>query len=229
MLLPTLQTGRTASQSYASYREACLALSEKRNKCLARAAEAWKAGNSADARHWSREGQSLNKVIQEESKSLARSIVRSRHDELRVRIAGDAGSQSGLLEAATDERGARGLRGKAMGGDLGVCLGVVPARNPLVPSMAKLSTEERTEVLMDCHLLHASEAVDLIEEFLMALEREQFRGLAMLAVGLGKHTSSQTDRRRVGLASAVKGFLDTWHYPYAEHDGILVVDPINHL
>lgn len=205
-----------------------MSLSDKRNKCLARAAEAWKAGNGAEARKWSREGQSLNRILQEESRSLARSIVRSRHEEMRNRMASETGQ--GVLDASTDERGARGLRGKAMGADLGICLGVVPMRAPTAPAnLASLSLDERTDVLMDCHLLHASEAVELVEEFLMGLEREQFRGLAYLAVGLGKHTSTETDRRRVGLMPAIKSFLSNWNYPFTEHDGVLVVDPLTHL
>lgn len=223
LLLPTLSTGRTASQSYASYREACSALSDKRNKCLARAAEAWKAGNGADARKWSREGQSLNQVLHEESRSIARSILRERHDELRSRLSSEGGSGgsgtggSGLVDASTDERGARGLRGKAMGGGLGLCLGVVPARTR-VPGMAgdaglaAQSLDERTDVLLDCHLLHASEAVEFLEEFLIGLEREQFRGLAHIAVGVGKHTSTETDKRRVGLAAGLRHFLSSWGY-----------------
>lgn len=227
LLLPTLNTGKSAAQTYANYREQSLALTEKRNKCLARAAEAYKAGNGAEARKWSHEGQTINQSIQEESKSLARTMLRGRHDEIRSRLANES-TQTGLVDASIDERGSRGLRGKSMGAELGVCLGVVPNRGIAGVNVANLSMEERMDVLMDCHLLHASEAIDLIEEFLMGLENEQFRGLAFLAVGLGKHTSSDSDRRRVGLAPAIKSFLTSWNYPFADHDGILVVDPLSH-
>ncbi|PWN37345.1 uncharacterized protein FA14DRAFT_13287 [Meira miltonrushii] len=228
LLLPTLNTGRSAAQTYATYREQSLALTERRNKCLARAAEAYKAGNGAEARKWSHEGQTINQSIQEESKSLARTMLRGRHDEIRARLANE-NTQTGLVDASTDERGSRGLRGKPMGAELGICLGVVPNRGIAGVNVANLSMEERMDVLMDCHLLHASEAIDLIEEFLMGLEHEQFRGLAYLAVGLGKHTSQDSDRRRVGLAPAIKSFLSSWNYPFADHDGVLVVDPLSHL
>lgn len=216
MLLPTLDTGRSAAQAYASHREHCLMLSENRNRCLARAAEAWKAGNGAEARKWSQEGQSINLTLHDESRAATRSILKKRHEELRSKLVNDTFKISGLVNPSTDERGARGLRGKLMGSGLGICLGVVPSKSKIPGSngheLATQSLDERTDVLLDCHLLHASEAIDVVEEFLIGLEREQFRGLAYLAVGLGKHTSTDTDKRRVGLATTVRNFLNSWSY-----------------
>ncbi len=48
---------------------------------------------------------------------------------------------------------------------------------------ANLSVDERTECLLDLHGLHAKEAVELTERFLLGLEAEGIQGLAYLAIG----------------------------------------------
>ncbi|UZJ54831.1 hypothetical protein CBS101457_004151 [Exobasidium rhododendri] len=228
LLLPTLSTGKDASTSYVAYRELATSLSEKRNKLLARAAEAWKKGDGSEARKWSREGQSVNTSLQEESKIACRKLLRERHEELQKRLSNDSNGSRGLLDPSVEERGSRGWRGKLMGDQMGICLGVAPKISSSIVNTMSLSLEERTEVLMDLHSLHSTEAVELIEEFLISLEKENFRGLALLAIGLGRHTSQETDRRRVGLASSVREFLSSWNYPYAEHNGVIIVDPLSH-
>ncbi|PWN91394.1 hypothetical protein FA10DRAFT_66394 [Acaromyces ingoldii] len=251
-LLPTLATGKAASQAYHTYRENALSLSDRRNRCLARAAEAWRRGDGAGARKWSNEGQTLNRSIQEEGTRAAMMMLKERHEELRERMVTEGassttGASSALAERAAQEEGsARGMRGKAIGNGLGICLGVVPRsyysnakKGPAATAAAastSLTMEERTEVLMDLHGLHAHEATELVEDFLVSLEREQFRGLAFLACGVGKHTGAGgnadvggQDRRRVGLAGAVKAFLASWNYPHIEHEGVITVDPLTHL
>ena len=88
--------------------------------------------------------------------------------------------------------------------------------------------DERTECLLDLHGLHAKEAVELTEEYLLGLEAEGMQGLAYLAIGKGKHSSKETDKRRVKVAGFVKQFLSSYSYPFAESDGVLVVDHLSH-
>jgi hypothetical protein len=229
LLLPTLSTGKDASLSYTAYREVATSLSERRNKMLAKAAEAWKRGDGAEARKWSREGQNVNKKLEDESRVASRDLIRQRHEEIQRKLFDDVGGSKGLLDPSTEEKGSRKWRGKLMGDRLGVCLGVVPRIQNNIANTLSLSLEERMEVLMDLHSMHSSEAVELVEEFLINLEKENYRGLALLAIGLGKHTSQETDRRRVGLATGVHGFLTSWNYPFTDHNGVIVVDPLSHL
>lgn len=212
LLLPTLSTGKDASQAYSAYRDVATSLSDKRNKMLARAAEAWKKGDGAEARKWSREGQGVNKTLQEESRNAAKALLQERHQKIQKQLVEDTVGSKGLVDPSRDERGSRGQRGKLMGDRMGVCLGVAPRIQNNVANTTSLSLEERMEVLLDLHSLHSTEAIDFVEAFLIGLEKENYRGLALLAVGLGKHTSQETDRRRVGLASGVRGFLNSWSY-----------------
>lgn len=230
LLLPTLSTGKEASQSYALHRSTAMTLSDKRNKMLVKAAEAWKRGDGMEAKKWSREAQDVNKLLQEESRTSSRSMLKERHEEIRRRLLEDLHGAKGLVDPSLDERGSRGLRGKFMGDGMGICLGVVPKiQSGNLGNTMLLSVEERVEVLLDLHSMHSTEATEIVEEFLMNLERENYRGLAILATGLGKHTSQETDRRRVGLAAGIKTFLLSWSYPFSEHNGVIVVDPLTHL
>ncbi|KDN41341.1 hypothetical protein K437DRAFT_269738 [Tilletiaria anomala UBC 951] len=232
-LLPTLSVGRSAASAYAAHRSGTLALSDGRNRALAKAGEAWRRGDGAAARAWSQEGTALNARLAEESKTAAQALLRERHAELRERLlnSGSDGGGWGTGAAASDEPGAKGMRGKLVGAGLGVCLGV--ARKEGVPGGAKLAVEERVECLLDLHGLHAIEAVEMAEVFLLGLERENLRGLAYLAVGEGRHSARVSardgDRRRMQLSGAVKQFLASWGYPFASVEGVLVVDPCTHL
>lgn len=229
LLLPTLSTGKDASQSYVAYRELATSLSNKRNKYLARAAEAWKRGDGSEARKWSKEGQDVNKMLQDESRIASRAMLKERHGDLQKRLLEDSSGTRGLVDPSTEEKGSRGWRGKLMGDRLGICLGIVPRMQSKNANTMTLSLEERMEVLLDLHSMHSTEAIEVVEEFLINLEKENFRGLALLAVGLGKHTSQETDKRRVGLSLGVKGFLSSWNYPFSEQNGVIIVDPLSHL
>ncbi len=267
-LLPTLKVGQGASSSYASSRNTSLQISEERNRALARASEAWKRGDGAAARKWSQEGAALNERLAEENRSAAEQIIKERHLELRERLlnTGSDGGGWGGGASASEEPGARGLRGKLVGNGLGVCLGV--ARKESVPGGLKLDVEERTESFLDLHGLvsaqdlgvrAASESTSSRRStrrrrsslwksscvsrpssctisnlaaddrlFTVGLERESMRGLAYFACGKGQHSSTSTDRRHVKLAGACKAFLGGWGYPFADWEGVLIVDPLTH-
>lgn len=150
-------------------------------------------------------------------------VLHARHERLRERLQVGAGGDAGGWGAsaqASQERGARGLRGRWIGSALGLCLGVA---KPQVAG-SSLSMDERTEAVLDLHGLHVSEALDTCEQFLLALESEGFRGLAYVCVGAGKHSV----RSRGKLAGSIRDFLIEWEYPYADYDGILACDPCTH-
>jgi len=96
----------------------------------------------------------------------------------------------------------------------------------------KLTADERTEAVLDLHGLHANEATEVLEKFLLALEREHFYGLAYAIVGEEKHTGTQDPARgasRARLATGVREWLHMWGYPWSERgDGIISIDPISH-
>ncbi|WFD20344.1 hypothetical protein MCAP1_002588 [Malassezia caprae] len=150
-------------------------------------------------------------------------LLRERHarisEQLKVAAGGDAGGW-GSSAQASDEPGARGLRGRWIGGRLGLCLGVA-RRATAGPS---LSLDERTEAMLDLHGLHVSEALDACEQFLLALPAEGFRGLCYLCVGAGKHSA----RSQGKLNAQVREFLASWGYPHAEYDGVIACDPCTH-
>jgi len=150
-------------------------------------------------------------------------LLRERHarisEQLKVAAGGDAGGW-GSSAQASDEPGARGLRGRWIGGGLGLCLGVA-RRATAGPG---LSLEERTEAMLDLHGLHVSEALEACEQFLLALPAEGFRGLCYLCVGAGKHSA----RARGKLSTHVREFLASWGYPHAEYDGVIACDPCTH-
>ena len=58
------------------------------------------------------------------------------------------------------------------------------ARTDVVGEGGNLSPEERTEAALDLHALHSNEAVEVLEECLLALEREHFYGLSMSLTSL---------------------------------------------
>ena len=226
-LLPTLLTGSSAAETYQTHRGDVLSLAEQRNKLLARASEAYRKGDVASAKKFSKEASSLNHQYEDESRTAAHAIVKERLQELRSRLNNPTASGSNASAQST-EAGARNLRGKIVGNGLGICLGVVRPGALQGSQSANLAVDERSECLLDLHGLHAKEAVELTEEFLLGLEAEGLQGLAYLAIGKGKHSSKETDKRRVKVGGFIKQFLGSYSYPFAESDGVLVVDHLSH-
>ncbi|KAG1760855.1 hypothetical protein EDD22DRAFT_980446 [Suillus occidentalis] len=220
-LLPTLPTGESINALYMSYRSRALQLGAARNACLSRAADAWRRGDGAAAKRFSREGHDLNAKMGNEMTMAANKLVRE-----RAKVAEQAVKSRDL--GWSDDAGDRTARGRSCGGGLGVCLGIA---GTTTGGDSKLTSEERTESMLDLHGLHSNEATDVLEEFLLALEREHFLGLAFLIVGEEKHTGTQDAARgasRVRLASGVREWLHRWGYPWSERDGIICVDALTH-
>jgi Domain of unknown function (DUF1771)/Torus domain len=158
-LLPTLPTGESVNNLYMGYRSRALQLGAARNACLSRAADAWRRGDGAAAKRFSREGHELNAKMSAEMADAAGQLVKERAKvaEQAVR-ARDA--------AWSDDPGDRTSRGKVCGDGLGVCLGI--ARTD-VNGTEKTIPEERTEAALDLHGLHANEATEVLERFLLAV------------------------------------------------------------
>jgi hypothetical protein len=116
-LLPTLPTGEAINSLYMSYRSCALQLGAARNACLSGAADAWRHGDGAAAKQFSREGHDLNDKMGKEMAGAAAKLVRERaklsEQAVRERVAG-----------RSDDLGDRASRGRSCGGGLGVCLGV---------------------------------------------------------------------------------------------------------
>jgi hypothetical protein len=158
-LLPTLPTGDSVNKMYMSYRSRALQLGAARNACLSRAADAWRRGDGAAAKRFSREGHELNAKMSSEMADAAGQLVKERASLAEQAVRGrDA--------AWSDDPGDRTSRGKVVGKGLGVCLGI--ARMD-VGGAEKLSPEERTEAALDLHGLHANEATEVLESFLLAV------------------------------------------------------------
>ncbi|KAG6381528.1 hypothetical protein JVT61DRAFT_115 [Boletus reticuloceps] len=77
-LLPTLPTGESINTLYMSYRARALQLGAARNACLSRAADAWRRGDGAAAKRFSREGHDLNAKMSNEMTEAAERLVRER-------------------------------------------------------------------------------------------------------------------------------------------------------
>lgn len=162
-LLPTLPTGDSLNKLYMTYRERPLQLQAARNACLARAADAWRRNDGASAKRFSRDANELNAKMGSEAKDAAGRLVAE-----RARIL--------MGEVQATSRGGGGA-GRAVGGGLGVVLGVAG----LDAGGAKGDNDEmRTEVAIDLHGLHAAEGVEYLDEFMLSLERERFLGLGTL-------------------------------------------------
>lgn len=224
-LLPTLPTGKVINDLYMSYRAKAIELGGARNVALSRAAEAWKRGDGASAKAFSRQAHELNAKMGKETAEAAEKLVKER---ARTSLEAVGARDTSWSDDPMD----RSTRGKTAGGGLGVCLGVASDRiGGIGVSGGKLTSQERTEVLLDLHGLHSSEGVEVLEEFLLALERENFLGLAYTVVGEEKHTGTQDPNRgasRHRLAAGVKEFLHKWQYPWNERDGIVCIDPLTH-
>lgn len=171
-LLPTLTTGSAANDQYMSARATSIRLGHARNACLARAADAFRRGDGAAAKRFSREGKALNEKMLHEANEAAQVLVKDRmRDAQRAARERDP--------AWSDDPRDRSERGKECGGGLGVVLGV--ARASAVPEGDRLSSVERVEALLDLHTLHGSEGADLSSQWLAELERENYRGLGKFA------------------------------------------------
>ncbi|KAG6890301.1 hypothetical protein C0995_009507 [Termitomyces sp. Mi166 len=220
LLLPTLPTGESINSLYMSYRQRALQLGAARNACLSRAADAWRRGDGAAAKRFSREGHELNAKMAVEMATAARNLVAE-----RAKLAEQAVRNRDA--AWSDDPGDRGARGNSCGGGCGVCLGI--AKRDI--GDGKLSSEERMEAMLDLHGLHSNEATEVLEQFLLALESEHFYGLAFAIVGEEKHTGTQDVARgasRARLAAGVREWLHRWGYPWSERDGIICIDPLTH-
>ncbi len=66
----------------------------------------------------------------------------------------------------SDDPGDRSVRGRICGAGLGITLGIASQTNS---GETKLTPEERTEAMLDLHGLHAAEATEVLEEFLLAV------------------------------------------------------------
>jgi hypothetical protein len=171
LLLPTLPTGEAVNNIYMAYRQRALQLGAARNACLSRAADAWRRGDGALAKRFSREGHELNAKMAVEMAGAAGKLVRERakvtEQAVRVRDAG-----------WSDDPGDRSSRGNVCGGGLGVCLGIA-SRDV---GDGKMTAEERMECVLDLHGLHSNEATEVLEEFLLAVSRfpHFFSGLSLI-------------------------------------------------
>lgn len=158
LLLPTLLTGEAVNSMYMAYRQRALQLGAARNACLSRAADAWRRGDGAAAKRFSREGHDLNAKMSVEMASAAGKLVRERaklaEQAVRTRDAG-----------WSDDPGDRSSRGTICGGGLGVCLGIASRDT----GDEKMSAEERKECMLDLHGLHSNEATEVLEEFLLGV------------------------------------------------------------
>ena len=162
-LLPTLATGKAMNDLYMSYRAKAIELGGARNVALSKAAEAWKRGDGAAAKQFSRQAHELNSKMGEEAAQAAERLVKE-----RAKFALEA---VGKRDAGwSDDPFDRSVRGKTSGNGYGVCLGVasVSVGGMGVGGVA-LTSEERMESLLDLHGLHSSEGVEVLEEFLLSV------------------------------------------------------------
>ncbi|KAI6023747.1 hypothetical protein BKA83DRAFT_451638 [Pisolithus microcarpus] len=207
-LLPTLPMGEVYQQPCTCrIGSRALQLGAARNACLSRAADAWRRGDGAAAKRFSREGHELNAKMSQEMAEAAGRLVRE-----RTKLAEQASGRTILSDRST--------RGHTCGGGLGICLGVAKKE---AGGDGKLSSEERTEVMLDLHGLHSNEATEVLEEFLLAV--------AFAIVGEEKHTGMQDPARgasRARLSAGVREWLHRWGYPWNERDGVICIDPLTH-
>lgn len=134
-----------------------------RNACLSRAADAWRRGDGAAAKRFSREGHDLNAKMSGEMVEAAGKLIRERAKLVEEAVRARDTSWS-------DDYGDRAARGRLCGAGLGVCLGIASQSvGGAGEGGTKLTPEERTECLLDLHGLHAAEAAEVMEEFLLAV------------------------------------------------------------
>jgi len=223
-LLPSLPIGDTASSLYVAYRSRALQLGAARNACLSRAADAWRRGDGSAAKRFSREGHDLNAKMAAELTVTAGAVVRERTRLVEQTVRARDGAWS-------DDPGDHSARGRACGNGLGIILGI--ARREGSGEQRDLKPDERTESVIDLHGIHAAEATEILEEFLLALERERFYGLTYIVVGDEKHTGAPHDPARAAsrerLSTGVREWLHRWGYPWSERESVICVDSVTHL
>nr|XP_019049786.1 hypothetical protein I302_00205 [Kwoniella bestiolae CBS 10118]OCF28716.1 hypothetical protein I302_00205 [Kwoniella bestiolae CBS 10118] len=216
-LLPTLKTGSSTNEQYMSTRSTAIRLGHARNACLARAADAFRRGDGAAAKRFSREGKALNQRMLNESSEAAQVLVRERRLEAQRAIRERDPSWS-------DDPTDRSERGKECAGGLGVIMGTASRS----VGGEHLSSAERVEALLDLHTLHGGEGQEIAGQFLAELERENFRGLAYIVIGEEKHVGSQDPLRgasKIRLGVSIKQVLGEWGYAWNENGGVICVDP----
>lgn len=158
--LPT--TENTSSKTYQTYRERPTQLSAARNACLARAADAWRRGDVQLAKRFTREGHELNAKMRSEGRDGGRKTVLEWVQRFREEF--DAVAASDHRKASSPISDTVGCeRREAVANGLGVCLGQAPGGD--------------LEVYIDLRGLFVDEGLELLEEYLMILERDGFAGL----------------------------------------------------
>jgi hypothetical protein len=172
-LLPSLPTGEPANGLYVAYRSRALQLGAARNACLSRAADAWRRGDGSAAKRFSREGHDLNSKMASELTLSAGSVVRERAMLIEQVVKARDGAWS-------DDPGDHGARGRMCGNGLGVILGI--ARRDVSGEQRDLKPDERMESVLDIHGMHAPEASQILEEFLLAVCVTQLLVLSLLTV-----------------------------------------------
>ena len=179
-LLPTINTGAVANEQYLTSRQSAIRLGHARNACLARAADAFRRGDGAAAKRFSREGKSLNERMLHESAEAAAVLVKERM----------ASAQQAIRErdpAWSDEPADRAMRGKEAGGGFGVLMGVAgmqKLKQQGQGTYGDASIEERVECLCDLHTLHGVEAVEVLGVFLAEVCSSSVRRLTASCVVL---------------------------------------------
>lgn len=159
-LLPSLPVGDTANGLYVTYRSRALQLGAARNACLSRAADAWRRGDGSAAKRFSREGHDLNAKMSTELTLSAGTVVRERTKLIEQVVKARDSTWS-------DDPGDHNARGRTCGNGLGIILGI--ARRDVSGEQRDLKSEERTESVLDLHGIHAAEATEILEEFLLAV------------------------------------------------------------
>jgi len=159
-LLPSLPIGDTANNLYVAYRSRALQLGAARNACLSRAADAWRRGDGSAAKRFSREGHDLNAKMSAELTLSAGTVVRERAKLVEQAVKSRDNTWS-------NETGDHNARGRGCGNGLGAVLGI--ARQDVSGEQRGLKPDERVESVVDLHGIHAAEATEILEEFLLAV------------------------------------------------------------
>jgi len=181
-LLPTVRTGSGTNEQYMSTRATSIRLGHARNACLARAADAFRRGDGAAAKRFSREGKSLNERMLNEAADAAQALVRERRQDAQKAVRErDAGW--------SDDPGDRSQRGRECAGGLGVIMGIAAVRS--VSGGEHMSADERTECLLDLHTLHGNEGADILGQFLAEVSQFLQLLLSYISQAHGYFSSSE--------------------------------------